>query len=343
MTTRSCKLSRVIAMTLLLAVPGCGWYSTNPLYLPSDIVNADVLIGKWQGDFELESVGPADYRLTWKDLKDDNLNRVFHERTAKVKVLKLGDHYFADISNGKGHLFCHLSLLGNTLYVRNMMNSSGVLQSHLEQHPNELDHRMELPFVVGRDGKPSNRKTVVLTADTKELQSFVLKYVNDPFMFYRVRPKTKEMNIPIEESGLASKKYRTFSYWYELRMGTRTQLSRAKGKHLKEQLKLCEELADEISNMPTLGVDRAAAKCGASYAHLLRRMVEVDGGKLDLTGKQIEAAFRAIQGDLFGPINEIIEADKQVEKEIKELMEEASKARLDLTDRYEMEFPPLFR
>jgi hypothetical protein len=330
-------MSRTFAVAaFLLVVAGCFTDSTNPLFTEKDLVEEDVLVGNWQEKLTVESLGKKTYQLKSRAEVSSGKS----EPPIKFWVLKLGDHYFVDFENPKGgHGFTRIAILGDKLYTRSF--SDNWLKARFRQFPRELAHRIDREIIQSPNVKPYAIERLVLTAETTDLQSFVLKFINDPTAFggEPIPAYTKVGRIPIEASGLASKKYRTFNYWYEVRM-TLYSVSLPEKAEPKVAAAILEHLSKSISDLPTVGVDLAAVECATDAARVFNSLAAVirdenDGDRL------LEAFVRGLAGDPFGVAMEQIEAQRQIKQQLSSCIQRFDRARVLLTDRYEIEFPSI--
>jgi hypothetical protein len=97
-------------------------------------------------------------------------------------------------------------------------------------------------------------------------------------------------------------------------------------------------LATDLDNLPTRGIDLNAAECVASLTQLLRSAVSQI--KRSNSGELLVQAFiRGLAGDPFGTVSEQIEASDSLKGGLQACSDQFHKARIRLTDRYELEFP----
>lgn len=171
-------------LILVLGMTGCFVLSVHPLYFEKDLVFESGLVGTW-GEKEHEKdlselwifkkSGEKSYRLIIRDEKEG-------EGLFEAHLLKLGDHMFLDLypeepETGSefynmhvipAHSFMRVSLEGHVL--RLAFFDLDWLKKNIEQNKVTIKHER-------RDD------TIVLTASTEELQAFVLKHIEEAFIF----------------------------------------------------------------------------------------------------------------------------------------------------------------
>ena len=171
-------------LILVLGMTGCFVLSVHPLYFEKDLVFESGLVGTW-GEKEHEKdlselwifkkSGEKSYRLIIRDVEEG-------EGLFEAHLLKLGDHMFLDLypeepETGSefynmhvipAHSFMRVSLEGYVL--RLAFFDLDWLKKNIEQNKVSIKHEC-------RDD------TIVLTASTEELQAFVLKHIEEAFIF----------------------------------------------------------------------------------------------------------------------------------------------------------------
>jgi len=168
--------------------------SLHQLYTEEDIVFEENLIGTWVDDsnettwqFKPSNKPPEVYELIFSDSEGNKGSFVIH-------LIKLENRFFLDIYPSESpcgklndpneakwpynkfflvpaHAFVKIEALEPQLRLR-LTDDEG-MKKLLKEHPNAIKHEM----VEDYDG------TVVLTASTKELQEFVIKFSDDPRLF----------------------------------------------------------------------------------------------------------------------------------------------------------------
>ena len=165
------EIACIIFLGLLFAMTGC-IASVHPLYTKRDLIFDPALLGTWYYHDSKKSCtytkdGDKRYKLVCEG--GDNKNGKFI-----VHLLKLVDHRFLDIYplkpdlkevdlSKRYHTFVRVKLHDDSLQIALM--SPDWLQRILKENPDAVSH-MNL-----------DDKSVLLTAPTKELQTFVIKYV----------------------------------------------------------------------------------------------------------------------------------------------------------------------
>src|SRR5262249_7671165 len=101
-------------------------------------------------------------------------------------------------------------------------------------------------------------------------------------------------------------------------------------------------ISTDIEKLPTLGVDRDAVKQCLAAAKAHRALAQWIGDYDLKSGKFLEAAVRGLFGD---PLGVAIEAEKEfstVRGRFKTMEDGFIDTRAALTDRYGIEFPPVY-
>jgi hypothetical protein len=171
-------LVAILASGLFLA--GCVVTSVYPYYSDKDVVFEPALLGDWtdgksDGNTNdvgrVEQFGQTGYRLT--SLGENETNSVnFH-------VFRLGQQLFMDMCPTNQslellptHQLQKVKRTGMTLEIASL--NYDWLEKLLEKNPKAIRHIVVTDKNDGRDDK-----RIVLTADTAELQKFVLKHLRD--------------------------------------------------------------------------------------------------------------------------------------------------------------------
>lgn len=177
------RLIAVVAVALLLAacIP-----SVNPFYTDKDLVFAPALLGQWQtkdksADPEgwlFEKAGTNYYKLTITEKQGKRGEFEAH-------LFKLKGNYFLDLIPAEinyatnqadlaaaamfpGHLLAHVPQIGPELQLA--FCNFDWLEKYLKEHPKALEHRLK-------------DSSILLTADTDELQKFILKHLGTNELF----------------------------------------------------------------------------------------------------------------------------------------------------------------
>lgn len=325
----------VIAFAILLPVAaGCFPDSIHALFTEKDLVEEDWIVGNWDKVIRVESLGRKNYELREADPVLDN-----EEPPSKCRIFRLGAHYFIDLETPSGvHNFARIAILGDKLYMRSLYEYW--LEDRFLKSPKELAHRNDRSIVKLSDNESYIEEKLILTANTADLQSFVMKLIDDPAAFGREGTfHNKTGGIPIQASGLASTKYRTFNYWYEIRMALRT-VSIGEKARPKVVAATLEKLSRSISGLPTAGVDREAVECVTDAANAFNSLAAVIRTSKD-GGEWIEAFGRKFVGDPLGVATAQMRAPPPMKEQLASCLARFDKARVLLTERYELEFPAI--
>lgn len=176
------KFTSSIALMLIAFVfAGCvpSW---NPLYTDKDLVFDAKLVGTWSEDdepWEFEKIGDKRYRLTHTD-KDKQVGK-FDAHLVKLGKYRFLDLYVTQLSQDELkanslatsmlvplHLFLRVDEIGDTLTMA-MMNP-GKVKEHLKKNPKAIAHRKV-------------DDSIILTADTPDLQAYVIKHAEGEALF----------------------------------------------------------------------------------------------------------------------------------------------------------------
>ena len=152
--------------------------SLHPLYTGKDLIFEPALLGEWfeakpdsKSTLTFSKTGEKEYKLRSGDPGDKQSIFIAH-------LVKLGDKLFLDIKTDPAserdcsglpwHMFFYISQIQPTLRMWDLNDKW--LEKLLKKNPAALKHE-----IVDGD--------LVLTASTKQLQSFVLRHVNDKSAF----------------------------------------------------------------------------------------------------------------------------------------------------------------
>jgi hypothetical protein len=176
----------------LLALPaifiaGCIVTSVYPFYTEKDLTFDPALVGRWTENttsepgnvsselWEFAKAGENEYAFIITDTDKTN--------NFSAHLFKLGGQRFLDwvateSSDGfvPPHYLLRVRQISPTLQLEPM--SAAWLKDLLKKNPDAVRH---IVLHEKRDNSTDDR--TVLTADTRELQKFVLKYMNDPKAF----------------------------------------------------------------------------------------------------------------------------------------------------------------
>ena len=171
-----------LALTTLLA--GCVVTSVYPFYTAKDVQFDPALVGSWA---EAGSTNAANDHWQFDRLHQQAywLTTVENSETNRYEThrFRLKHHVFLDLcrtNRVEDHLPLHYLLkienTGAKLQV-NVLNFEW-LAKLLEKKPKALRH-----VLVPNEPGNTNNNQLVLTADTRELQQFILKHLNDTNTF----------------------------------------------------------------------------------------------------------------------------------------------------------------
>jgi len=198
----------MVAGLALVLVTGCIVTSVNPLYTEKDLVFDPALVGAWGEDndkdtWAFEKAAEKKYKLLHTDEKG-------RTGTFEAHLLKLGKYQFLDlrlVDPGEkeewqinelaavaiimrpGHLFLKVSQIQPTLQLSALHEDW--LKKLLEKDPNAIQHE-RIQF-------GTNDYRNILTADTKDLQKFVLKYADSEEAFGDEPGELKRKQAPSSE------------------------------------------------------------------------------------------------------------------------------------------------
>lgn len=172
-------LSLTVISVALLFLAGCIVTSVYPYYTDKDLVSEPALLGKWVDPEQTNSVeyiqiiqrGTNGYWLT-----DVETNK---PECIEIHLFRLKQQLFLDTCPTNRdldfvpvHQISKVTKLGQTLEMASL--NYKWLSELIEKKPGTIRH-----IVVNEDPNDDSKKRIVLTDDTKNLQRFVLKYLND--------------------------------------------------------------------------------------------------------------------------------------------------------------------
>ena len=185
--------------TVLLA--GCWQKSISPFYTGKDLVAEPKLAGVWREPRDPSETG-EDSRATWEFTRGDDkrFDLVIWNKEDRQEydahVFKLGDERFLDIGSKSRaisatpvhHLFKLMSVEPD---LKLAALNTDWMQKWLRQHPESLAHVAvsDLEHPEDRD-----KDELVLTAETKTLQSFVRQHARDENFFAESTPMQRQSN-----------------------------------------------------------------------------------------------------------------------------------------------------
>jgi hypothetical protein len=192
------KTKKLLFYMLAVIIGGClPVLSLHPLYTEKDIVVDKKLYGTWTDD--PNNNDPNNSKMTWDFESIDEPNNAYRLTLADenglgglfvVHLVRLQDKLFMDVYPGAlpsdandssqlvwphnaffliaGHTFLKVDSIEPQLKLRIIFESN--MEKLLKEKPDAVEHT----FVNER---------LVLTASTKKLQEFILKYANDERVF----------------------------------------------------------------------------------------------------------------------------------------------------------------
>jgi hypothetical protein len=186
------KLAVWVVVGIGLAMAGCVVPSVYPFYTEKDLTFDPALIGTWadvdrkpdnKETWTFEQANGQSYKFLMLDTASTN------EFTAHL--FKLKDDLFLDCQlkqpNGDTippHYLLRVLQIQPTLKLSTL--KSDWVRDYLAQNPNTLRHTL-----AADDPPDTNTIHVVLTADTKDLQKFILKHLKTEGAFDPIGDKTK--------------------------------------------------------------------------------------------------------------------------------------------------------
>jgi hypothetical protein len=191
------KISILIFAALLLFMPGCGLLTLHPIFTPGDLLIDNRLPGKWKSGEGYTEFEPA--TKVARDEIPENLRpfvNKFYLCTRRdddgttgsrdlVFLVKIGNNYFVDMyplptekTKNIDEFFNSHELKMHTISKLEFKNGGmklvGFKDNYVEDLIKNREVRIKHSFVSAPDDE--NEKEIVITASTKELQTFLLKY-----------------------------------------------------------------------------------------------------------------------------------------------------------------------
>jgi hypothetical protein len=172
--------SAVVAATLSM-MAGCIVLSVYPFYTPKDVVFEPGLTGQWADGgktnetWEFSDLDGKSYLLTTRDEHDTN---VF-----EATLFQLKRYEFLDLlATNRGEFEMPLHLIAKVAHPDTNWSVQfmdfGWLAKLLETNPAVLRH-----IVVPMEAGKTNSSMIYLTAETMDLQKFLLKHAEDTNVF----------------------------------------------------------------------------------------------------------------------------------------------------------------
>ena len=168
------------SLTVVMFFAGCVVTSVYPYYTDKDLVFDQAVLGNWVDAgqtnepseyVKIESRGEAGYCATVYEAKETN--------SLEVHLFRLKQQLFLDSCPTNRSLdFVPVHQVSKVLEIGPVIETANLnydwLAKLLEKNPRAIRH------MVLRE-KPEDKQSgrIILTADTKELQRFLLKYVNN--------------------------------------------------------------------------------------------------------------------------------------------------------------------
>ncbi|MGZ3845615.1 MAG: hypothetical protein ACXVBH_06140 [Flavisolibacter sp.] len=191
------KISIVIFAALLLFMPGCGLLTLHPIFTPGDLVVDNRLQGKWKAGDGYTEFAPAT-KVAMEEIPEKlrPFANKFYLCTRRSDdgttgsrdlafLVKIGNNYFLDMyplqtddtkridefftsHELKMHTISKLEFTGRNIRL------IGFKDNYVEDLIKNREVRIRHSFVSSPE--ESEEKKIVITASTKELQAFLLKY-----------------------------------------------------------------------------------------------------------------------------------------------------------------------
>ena len=175
------KINRILATVALtglaLALTGCIVTSVYPFYFEKDVAFDPALLGDWtkgaparEEHWKFERYGETAYLLTYTTGSDKS--SVMQARLFKLRGQTFLDLFVSERSDDSlfptipSHLLLRIVKTGPTLTMAAL--NYEWLEELVKKNPKAIRHHV---VQIGKD------KRLVLTADTRELQKFVIKHL----------------------------------------------------------------------------------------------------------------------------------------------------------------------
>ena len=186
------KILRPILLAAALLLPSCV-PSLNPLYTENDLVFDPALIGTWGEDtgkesWAFEKSGDKKYKLRQTDehgrvaefeahlvkLKEQRFLDLFLVDPGADTEWKMNQHAAFGIILRPAHMFMKVRQIEPALQLAYL--DPDWLKKYLEKNPKALRHEE-----VWNPSSDRNDKQILLTAETKDLQKFILQHAGEAF------------------------------------------------------------------------------------------------------------------------------------------------------------------
>lgn len=295
------RLSTVFAILAVLVFAGCVPVANEPLYTPDDIVFEKALVGEYLRPEETVFLKKGEG-------KSYLYGQAGKEKEARaVRLLKLGDYYFMDEEmpvQGQ-HFFFKVGVVGQE--VRVWVMSVPWLKALVEKDPKAVAHEIKRT-VIKEGGNEVAREQFIFTGPTKDLQTFVLRYLDTPEAWIGPVTYKAKLEMPVKAAGLLSKKQQTFECWFEFR----TIVRKLAADPLTDPAKTVAKAAEDLGSVSGKGIDPEAAAVVKEASQALQKMAE----KVS-KGEEARPLIKAFLKETAGPAN---------------------KAAAKLSDRYSLKF-----
>lgn len=208
------KIKKLLPFTLAFIIAGCvPVWSLHPLYDDQHLVFNEKLLGTFIEDNNdaniiwefTRATEPNTYQLLLSSVSKDDPN--IAKGLFDVHLIKLDSQLFLDIFPKEApwenddalkhmkwffntffmipvHTFAKIEILGSQLKIR--LTDDDDFKKLLKEDPNAVKYELV-------DDKP------VLTASTKQLQSFILKYADDNRLFSDEKSLTRKISKPVRD------------------------------------------------------------------------------------------------------------------------------------------------
>ena len=188
------KTFSILLAASLLMLSGCGLTTLHPIFTPGDLIMDNRLLGKWETKDNWYRFEPAT-QATINDMPEQLQkfrNNFYLLTTKKGKnlafLVKIGPHYFLDVYPIEGDaekpidpFFKLHKIRMHTVHRLDHLTTASLRilnfeDSYLENLIRNKQLRIAYTEVKSFDSDDEN---IVITASTRELQQFLLKYGSD--------------------------------------------------------------------------------------------------------------------------------------------------------------------
>ncbi len=167
-------------LAVMLFIAGCVVTSIYPYYTDKDLVSDSALVGEWVEAgttnqppeyVQIESLGEKGYWATVFGEHETN--------SMEVHLFCLKQQLFLDsFPTNRSLDFVPVHQVSKVTHIGPVLETANLnydwLAKLVENHPNAIRH-----MVLREKAGDEQGGRIILTADTKELQRFILKYVNN--------------------------------------------------------------------------------------------------------------------------------------------------------------------